>query len=186
MRSVVARASFQPPFGRLTSTLRTGFSATKLLTTSSKVCQRSITYDNITNCDIKTPFFSEGKCINCEPKLPIFDLYRGRCVRCSNGFVFDGAKRACVVGAAGEVKKCPKGTYFDAKSSSCVRVITCSGNQFFNGTSRLCQDYATCDGKWLNKQTNECVDFATCEDGKWLDKNNNECIALLTCPRDSP
>jgi hypothetical protein len=144
--------------------------------------QRSITYDNITNCDIKTPFFSEGKCINCEPKLPIFDLYRGRCVRCSNGFVFDGAKRACVVGAAGEVKKCPKGTYFDAKSSSCVRVITCSGNQFFNGTSRLCQDYATCDGKWLNKQTNECVDFATCEDGKWLDKNNNECIALLTCP----
>jgi len=42
VRSVVARASFQPPFGRLTSTLRTGFSAIKLLTTSSKSTTRGL------------------------------------------------------------------------------------------------------------------------------------------------
>lgn len=143
--------------------------------------QRSISYDNITNCDLKTPFWSEGKCINCEPKLPIFDLYRGRCVRCSNGFVFDSARRACVAQVRGEVKKCPKGTFYDAKSDNCVRVITCTGNQFFNGTTRECQDYVTCDGKWLDKTTNQCVDFAVCE-GKWLDKNNNQCIDFATCP----
>lgn len=143
--------------------------------------QRSIGYDNITNCDLKTPFFSEGKCINCPAKLPIFDLYRGKCVRCSNGFLFDGARRACIKGVAGEVKKCAKGTYFDAKSGNCVRVITCSGNQFFNGTARECQDYTTCDGKWLDKNANQCVDFTTC-DGKWLDKTNNQCIDLATCP----
>jgi hypothetical protein len=33
--------------------------------------QRSISYNNITNCDIKTPFFSRGNCINCSPRLPI-------------------------------------------------------------------------------------------------------------------
>jgi len=143
--------------------------------------QRSITYDNITNCDISTPFFSQGKCINCPSKLPIFDLYNGRCVRCNTGFLFDGARRACVAGAPGEVKKCPKGTYFDAKLNSCIRVITCSGNQFFNGTTRECQDYTTCDGKWLDKTTNQCVDFLTCQD-KWLDKNNNQCIDFATCP----
>jgi hypothetical protein len=143
--------------------------------------QRSITYNNITNCDIKTPFFSNGRCTNCSSKLPIFDLYRGKCIRCATGYIFDGARRACVVGAAGAKQDCPRGTYFDSKSNTCIRVITCQANQFFNGTSRQCQDYAVCEGQWLDKKTNLCVDFVICE-GKWLDKINNECVDFVTCP----
>lgn len=44
--------------------------------------QRAITYDNITNCNIRTPFFSNGHCINCPPKTPIFNLYTAQCISC--------------------------------------------------------------------------------------------------------
>lgn len=143
--------------------------------------QRSITYDNITNCDLKTPFFSEGKCIACTEQLPIFDLYKGVCVRCDDGYIFDGSARSCVKGIVVKQKECPAGTYYDRTSDACIKLVRCESNQFFNATARACQDYITCNGQWLDRQSNTCVDFKVC-DGQWLDKTNNECIAFQTCP----
>lgn len=100
--------------------------------------QRAITYDNITNCDIKTPFFSNGKCINCPKAQPVFNLYTSRCESCGKGLIFDGQRRKCVPGdSAGS--ECPKGTYLDGKTGACIRLINCNANQFFNGTSKRCQ-----------------------------------------------
>jgi hypothetical protein len=37
--------------------------------------QRSMRYDNVTNCPIDRPFFSGQACITCSPPRPVFDLF---------------------------------------------------------------------------------------------------------------
>lgn len=110
--------------------------------------QRAITYDNITNCDLRTPYFSNGSCIDCPAETPIFNLRSAQCMKCNIGDVFDSSKRVCVQlqdslvmpSAAG----CPNGTIFDGRSGSCIRSINCKENEFFNGTTKACQEYVQC------------------------------------------
>lgn len=143
--------------------------------------QRAITYDNITNCDIRKPFFSNGKCISCPRKQPIFNLYTQKCINCGKGQVFDGQKRACVQGAFVD-QDCPAGAYLDGKTGACVRLVNCNSNQFFNGSSKTCQNYVECgEEQWLNRKTNKCLPFRQCEN-QWLDRINNECVDFKTCP----
>ena len=44
--------------------------------------QRSIRYDNITNCPIDFPFFDGKQCIQCTNAQPAFDISQKKCVAC--------------------------------------------------------------------------------------------------------
>ena len=41
--------------------------------------QRSITYNNVTNCPLLYPFFDGKKCIQCTTDNPVFNMYTRTC-----------------------------------------------------------------------------------------------------------
>ena len=47
--------------------------------------QRSIRYDNVTNCPIETPFYDGAECMLCKEPTPVFDISLKRCVACPEG-----------------------------------------------------------------------------------------------------
>lgn len=44
--------------------------------------ERSVKYDNITNCNINEPYFNGTACISCPKEQPLFNLYTMRCTQC--------------------------------------------------------------------------------------------------------
>ena len=56
--------------------------------------QRSIRYDNITNCPIETPFFDGNKCVNCSGL--VFDISQKKCTPCPPDSTIDNVQRVCV------------------------------------------------------------------------------------------
>ena len=47
--------------------------------------QRSIRYDNVTNCPIGTPFYDGTQCMQCKEPTPVFDISQKLCVACPEG-----------------------------------------------------------------------------------------------------
>ena len=94
--------------------------------------QRSITYDNVTNCESSKPFFNGQECINCPRESPIFNLYTQECSSCPAGTVYQSQVRACVKGGI-ESARCPAETTYDPSSNSCVtEVSTCPEGSLLN------------------------------------------------------
>lgn len=58
--------------------------------------QRSIRYDNITNCPIDFPFFDGKQCIQCNPPTPVFDISQKKCFACPPETHIDNAQKKCV------------------------------------------------------------------------------------------
>jgi hypothetical protein len=57
--------------------------------------QRSIRYDNITNCPLEYPFFDGSSCIQCYSPNPIFDISQRICAACPAGSQVDNAQKKC-------------------------------------------------------------------------------------------
>ena len=58
--------------------------------------QRSIRYDNITNCDIQKPYFNGKECILCSGATPVFDISQKKCISCPNGTIINNDQKKCV------------------------------------------------------------------------------------------
>ena len=58
--------------------------------------QRSIRYDNITNCPIDFPFFDSKQCIQCPPAQPAFDISQKKCIACPVDYHIDNTQKKCV------------------------------------------------------------------------------------------
>lgn len=58
--------------------------------------QRSIRYDNITNCPIDFPFFDGKQCITCPQTAPAFDISQKKCVACPPDYRIDNDQKKCV------------------------------------------------------------------------------------------
>ena len=58
--------------------------------------QRSIRYDNITNCPIDFPFFDGKQCIKCPSSTPAFDISQKKCLACPSDHKIDNNKKKCV------------------------------------------------------------------------------------------
>ena len=58
--------------------------------------QRSIRYDNVTNCPIEKPFFNTKECIVCKDDTPVFDISQKKCVSCPVDTHVDNDQKACV------------------------------------------------------------------------------------------
>lgn len=58
--------------------------------------QRSIRYDNITNCHVETPFFDGKQCIICPTATPIFDISQKKCLACPAETKIDNSQKKCV------------------------------------------------------------------------------------------
>ena len=74
--------------------------------------QRSIRYDNITNCPIDFPFFDGKKCINCSTSTPAFDISQKKCISCPGGNIIDNDQKKCM--------SCPNGTVFNNNTKTCT------------------------------------------------------------------
>lgn len=44
--------------------------------------ERSMRYDNITNCPNEFPFFNGKKCVICPEDHPVFNIEEKKCVNC--------------------------------------------------------------------------------------------------------
>lgn len=58
--------------------------------------QRSIRYDNITNCPVQFPFFDGKQCIQCPQATPIFDISQRTCYACPYDSRIDNGQKKCV------------------------------------------------------------------------------------------
>lgn len=58
--------------------------------------QRSIRYDNITNCPIEFPFFDGKQCILCPNATPAFDISQKKCIACPPDSRIDNSQKKCV------------------------------------------------------------------------------------------
>lgn len=58
--------------------------------------QRSIRYDNVTNCPIETPFYDGSECIICEDPNPVFDISQKKCVACPEGQHVENTQKQCI------------------------------------------------------------------------------------------
>lgn len=57
--------------------------------------ERSLRYDNVTNCPIDKPFFNGQACIVCQEPRPVFNLFERRCVSCGDGFAPNNVTKMC-------------------------------------------------------------------------------------------
>ena len=57
--------------------------------------ERSLRYDNVTNCPVERPFFDGQACIICAEPRPVFDLFARRCVTCGEGYAPNTNSKKC-------------------------------------------------------------------------------------------
>jgi hypothetical protein len=57
--------------------------------------ERSLRYDNVTNCPIEKPFFNGKLCITCSEPRPVFDLMERKCVSCGEGYSPNNVTKKC-------------------------------------------------------------------------------------------
>ena len=58
--------------------------------------ERSLLFDNVTNCPLSHPFFDGVRCTNCTERLPIFNIYTKRCEKCKYDTEIDNDLKRCV------------------------------------------------------------------------------------------
>lgn len=46
---------------------------------------RSVHYENVTNCHISEPYYNGKSCISCPADLPLFNMYTQQCTKCDPG-----------------------------------------------------------------------------------------------------
>lgn len=57
--------------------------------------QRSLRYDNVTNCPVDRPFFNGQTCMTCNPPRSVFDLLERKCVSCGEGYEPNNITKKC-------------------------------------------------------------------------------------------
>lgn len=58
--------------------------------------QRSIRYDNVTNCPNDNPYFDGKTCLTCPEDNPVFNIEQKICVSCPEDTHLDDKLRQCV------------------------------------------------------------------------------------------
>lgn len=117
--------------------------------------QRSIRYDNITNCPIEAPFFDGKQCITCNATAPAFDISQKKCVACPADSRVDNAQKKCapnqhytdwtkLVNYSPEVDNFTKPQDATPCNSTApfyngTQCIACAAPNFFNRSTNSCQ-----------------------------------------------
>lgn len=134
--------------------------------------QRSVQYDNITNCPLEFPFFDGKQCISCDVEDSVFNMMTKKCEYCPTDTAINVALRVCqqiphysdysktnnynLDGAGGLPNP-------DPKLTPCP-----PSTPFWNGTCVNCKG-----GKWWSVKDSKCK---SCPAGQAFDSNLKKCI----------
>jgi hypothetical protein len=135
--------------------------------------QRSVRYDNITNCPLEFPYFDGQQCIRCDQDGAVFNMFTKQCDFCPYDTAINTALRVC--------QQIPH--YSDYAQTANYNLDGASSlpapdpsltpcpqrTPFWNGTCVRCKG-----GKWWSVKDNLCK---SCPAGLAFDVNIKSCIA---------
>ncbi len=140
--------------------------------------QRSIQYDNITNCPLDFPYFEGSSCINCSADLPVFNMFSKKCDSCPEDSKINVDLRVC--------EQTPHYTDYTKASSYSLdgasslpsppaNLTPCPAKTpFWNGKCISCKN-----GQWWSVKDNICK---SCPAGKAFDINLKACVTPSGVP----
>lgn len=134
--------------------------------------QRSIQYDNITNCPLENPFFDGNSCINCHEPEPIFNILTRNCEACPFDTQLNTGLRICQ--QVPHYSDYSKATTYSLDGASSLptpdpKLTPCpSKTPFWNGKCLSCRS-----GRWWSVKDNVCK---SCPAGNAFDSNLKTCV----------
>lgn len=137
--------------------------------------QRSIRYDNITNCPIEYPFFDGKKCIQCPAATPIFDISQKNCYACPFDYHIDNSQKKCIANVhytnwTGLPNYFPSTGPFPVPSDDATPCN--SSSPYYNGTS--CIPCAL--PKYFDIASQTCKH---CPNGQAFDLSEKQCLGII-------
>lgn len=134
--------------------------------------QRSVQYDNITNCPLEFPFFDGDQCIACAQAKSVFNMFTKKCEFCPTDTQINTGLRVC--------EQIPH--YSDYTKANNYNLDGASGlpppdskltpcpekTPYWNGTCINCRG-----GKWWSVKDNTCK---SCPAGMAFDSNLKSCV----------
>ena len=134
--------------------------------------QRSIQYDNITNCPLEHPFFDGTACLNCKEPEPIFNILTRNCEACPFDTQLNTGLRVCQ--QIPHYSDYRKATTYSLDGASALptpdpKLTPCpSRTPFWNGKCISCRS-----GRWWSVKDNVCK---SCPAGNAFDSNLKACV----------
>jgi hypothetical protein len=134
--------------------------------------QRSILYNNVTNCPLEFPFFDGKDCINCTGSQNLFNMQTKQCGSCPLDTELNVALRTCNQVPHNSDFTKTKNYNLDGASSLPIpdpKLSPCPPEApFYNGSCINCNR-----GLWWSVKENKCK---SCDKGLAFDKNVMQCI----------
>ena len=134
--------------------------------------QRSVQYDNITNCPLEFPFFNGNQCVQCKDNLPIFNMFKKTCDACPYDTQLNQGLRKC--DQIQHYSDYTKSNNYNLYGASALpapdsTLTPCPAKTpFWNGKCINCQN-----GKWWSVKDNACK---SCPAGQAFDINVKSCV----------